>query len=164
MNDESVLRERWKVRDQQLWERIELVIRLEEDKVKTKLEKERKAQEEEEKEREKEEELRRVAEEKKKQEEEERRRKEEDERREKEEQKQKEEEEEKRTAEEERAKAEKLKADAEGRQQIGLTTADEDWRLARSNLSVSGQGLTYNSDLMACSAETEDGGHEGDQI
>ena len=147
-NDESMMRERWKVRDQQLWERIELVIKLEEDKVKKKLEEERKAQEEEEKKRKKAELMRRLAEEEKKQEEEERKKKEEDERRAKEEQKQKAEEEEKRTTEEQRAKAEKLKAEEEGRQQIGLTTADEDWRVARGNLSVSGQAPKDNGDLI----------------
>jgi nucleoporin GLE1 len=162
--EESLLRERWKVRDQMLWERIELVIKLEEDKVKAKLEEERKAQEEEEAKRKKEELMRRLIEEKKKQEEEERKKQEEEERRAKEEQKKKEEEEEKRMAEEEKAKAEKLKAEEEGRKQIGLTTADEDWRVARGNLSVSGWAPNYSGDLMESPTETEDGGHEGGQV
>lgn len=132
--EESKMREWWRARDQNLWERIELVIKLEEDKVKAKLEEERKLREEEEEKRKKEELMRRLAEEKKKQEEEEKKKKEDNERRAREEQKKREDEEEKWAAEEEKAKAEKLMAEEEGRKQIGLTTADEDWRTARGNL------------------------------
>jgi nucleoporin GLE1 len=146
---EQLMKEQWKAQDQRLWERIESVIKLEEDKVKAKLEEERRVREEEEKKRKAEELMRRLAEEKKKQEEEDRKRKEEDERRAKDEQKKKEEEEEKRAAEEEKAKSERFKAEEEGRKQIGLTTADEDWRNARGDLAVSGRALNHFNDLMA---------------
>lgn len=162
--EESKMREWWRARDQNLWERIELVIKLEEDKVKAKLEEERKLREEEEEKRKKEELMRRLAEEKKKQEEEEKKKKEDNERRAREEQKKREDEEEKWAAEEEKAKAEKLMAEEEGRKQIGLTTADEDWRTARGNLYVSGQASSRHNGLTAGSSETEDGGHEGGEV
>jgi nucleoporin GLE1 len=160
---EQLMREQWKAQEQQLWERIELVIKLEEDKVKAKLEEERKVREEQERKRKTEELMRRLVEEKKKQEEEDRKKKEDDERRAKEEQKKKEEEEEKRAAAEEKAKSESLKAEEEGRKQIGLTTADDDWRNARGDLAVSGQARylgRFNDPITA----TEDGSYEGSQV
>ena len=162
-NDEAWMRERLKARIQELWARGESVIKLEEDKVRAKLEEERKVREEEEEKRKTDELMRRLAEEKKKQEEEERKKKEEEERREKEEQKKKEEEEQKRRADEETAKADKLKAEEEGRKQVGLTTADEDWRDARGNLAVSSQALNRRRNLTSSTA-TEVRGHEGGEV
>lgn len=68
--EETKVREEWKLRDKKLWEGIESVIKFEEDKVRAKLEAERKQKEAEEKKRRDEELKRRLAEEKKKEEEE----------------------------------------------------------------------------------------------
>ncbi|TFK36301.1 GLE1-like protein-domain-containing protein [Crucibulum laeve] len=140
-NEEAKLREGWKARDRMIWERIESVIKLEEDKVAKKLEEERKAQEEKERKRKEEEERKRLAEEKRKEEEErkakeeeKKRKDEEDARQAEEEKRSKAEEEERQAVEEEKLKKERQEAEGEQRSGLGLSTAEEDWREARSNL------------------------------
>lgn len=123
--EEDRLRNEWRVRDRQLWERIESVIKLEEDKVRTRVEAERREQER----KQKEEELRRRLQ----QEQEERRRQEqEDTQRRQDEEKRRKEQEEQQRAEEERSK----KAEGEQKKVMGLSSVDEDWRQARINLTV----------------------------
>ena len=133
---ETKLREDMKTRDKLLWQRVESVIKMEEDKVKARLEKEKKAREEEER-LAKEAELKRRLEEEKKKEEEERKRKEvEDAQRLVDELKKKEEEEERARVTEEKEKTERLKAEEEERNAMGMTTAEHDWNKARDNLLV----------------------------
>ncbi|THU83116.1 hypothetical protein K435DRAFT_766084 [Dendrothele bispora CBS 962.96] len=134
---ERVLREKWQQREKMLWDRIEKGIKLDEDKVKAKVEEERRIREEEERKR-KEAEEKRLAEEKKKKEEEERKRREEEEER-------KRIQEEKETREREaREKAERLQAEAKNRKEAGLTTADEDWVEVRKNLNfIKTQGTKF---------------------
>ncbi|KAI0659174.1 GLE1-like protein-domain-containing protein [Cubamyces menziesii] len=123
--EEEQLRSQWKERDRKLWERIDSVIKLEEEKARVKAEAERKKREEEER-------IRREAEEKKRQEEE-RKRKEEEEKR---KQKEKEEEEKRQQAEAERARAERERAEEQERRTLGFTTAFEDWKRARDTLKA----------------------------
>lgn len=135
-NDERKLKDGWKQRDQRLWQRIDAVIRFEEEKVRVRLEAERKAKEEEER-RKREEELKRRAEEEKRKQEEERRQKEEEDRQTQiQTQKQKEEEDARQKEEAARARTERLQADEQERKALGLTTAEEDWRHARQTLKV----------------------------
>jgi nucleoporin GLE1 len=142
--DENRLRGEWELRHQNLWTRIETVIKQEEDKVAKRLAEEQRKREDEAREREEEERRRkdeeqkkRLAEEKRKAEEERIRREEEEKKRLEEEQRRKEEEEERLREEEERQKQVRLEAEQKQRDQAGLSTAAEDWRLARDTLRVS---------------------------
>ncbi|KAH9924024.1 GLE1-like protein-domain-containing protein [Fomitopsis serialis] len=117
------LRTEWETRNKHLWEHIEGVIRTEDEKVRAKEEEERKKREAEEQKRREEEELRRKEEEKRRQEEEERKK-----------EKEREEEEARKIAEAEQARKEKEAAEAEQRDQLGFSTASEDWQGARENL------------------------------
>jgi nucleoporin GLE1 len=133
---ETKLRDDMKARDKLLWQRVESVIKMEEDKVKARLEKEKKAREEEER-LAKEAELKRRLEEEKKKEEEERKRKEAEEaQRLADEQKKKEEEDERARIAEEKEKTERLNAEEEQRNTMGMATAEQDWHKARDNLIV----------------------------
>lgn len=135
--EEDKLRENWKLRDMKIWERIEGVIKFEEDKVRALLEAERKAKEAAEQKQKEEELQRRLLEEKQKEEEEEKRKEQEEESRLEAETKMRELEEEQLRLEQEMIKLERLESEREQRQKLGLTTADDDWYLARSYLAVS---------------------------
>ncbi|KAH7926574.1 hypothetical protein BV22DRAFT_1118778 [Leucogyrophana mollusca] len=117
------LTEMWKEQDKKQRDRIEAIIKLEEDKLRAKLEAERKAREEEEARRRAEEKLRKDEEEKKRVEEEQRRK-----------QKEAEEEDKRQEEERERQRQDRLKAEEEGRNQVGMTFAEEDWVHARETL------------------------------
>ncbi|EDR10205.1 uncharacterized protein LACBIDRAFT_318370 [Laccaria bicolor S238N-H82] len=150
---ETKLREDMKARDKLLWQRVESVIKMEEDKVKARLEKEKKAREEEER-LAKEAELKRRLEEEKKKEEEERKRKEAEEaQRLVDDKKKKEEEEERARITEEKEKTERLKAEQEQRNAMGMTTAEHDWNKARDNLvHLKGKAMKFvksNPELKA---------------
>ncbi|KIJ62284.1 hypothetical protein HYDPIDRAFT_114777 [Hydnomerulius pinastri MD-312] len=121
--DINQMKTRWNEQDKRQRDRIEGVIRHEEEKLRIRLEAERKKREEEERKRKEEEERRRAEEEIKRQEDEQRR-------------KQKEAEEaEKRAKEEvERGKRAKLDAEEQGRNRLGMTLAEEDWINARETL------------------------------
>ncbi|KAF9235475.1 GLE1-like protein-domain-containing protein [Melanogaster broomeanus] len=121
--DINQLKMRWNEQERAQKERIETVIRQEEEKVRLRLEEERKKREEEERKR-KEEEQRRQAEEARKRQEEEQRRK------------QKEAEEAEKRAKEEAAREKRAKLDAEeqGRNLLGMTIPEEDWIHARETL------------------------------
>ena len=116
----------WNEQDRAQRERIERVIRLEEENLRKKLEAERKRREEEERQRKLEEERRLAEEEKKRKEEEER-------------QKQKEAEEAAQRAkdEAEREKRASLAAAEKRRNALGIALPDEDWAYARKMLKVS---------------------------
>ncbi|THG95195.1 hypothetical protein EW026_g6411 [Hermanssonia centrifuga] len=128
--EEAKMREGWKERDRQLWERVERVIKMEEDKVKVKLEAERRRQQEEERRR-KEVEERLKQEEERKQQALEKKRKEEEEKRQME---AREEEVKRQQLELEKQRVEQEQAEQEERKAIGLTTAAEDWRRGREML------------------------------
>lgn len=141
--DAKHLRDSWENRQKNLWTRIELSIRQEEEKVARQLAEEQRKREEEERKREEEERKRkdeelkkRLAEEKRKAEEERVRKEEEEKKRLEEEKKKKEEEEEKLREVEERQKRERLEAERQQREKVGLSTAEDDWRAARDNLKV----------------------------
>ncbi|KAJ7213889.1 GLE1-like protein-domain-containing protein, partial [Mycena pura] len=134
--EDEKLRQAWQERDKLLWQRIDSGIKLEEDKVRARLEAERKVREAEERKRQEEQTQKRQLEEKQRKEEEERRKAaEEAERRQKEEEK-KIQDEDKLRVQEEKDKATRLEAEAGRRQAAGLTTPTEDWRNARSILTV----------------------------
>ena len=128
--EEMKLKEAWKVRERELWQRVEFVIKLEEDKVAKKLEEERKRREEEERKRKEEETRKRQAEEKRLQEELAKKKQEEDRAR-----KEREEEERRKKFEEEHKR--KLAEEVELRQKLLFSPADDNWRVARQNLRVS---------------------------
>lgn len=123
--EEDQLRAQWKERDKQLWQRIDAVIKVEEERLRAKQEAERKKREEEER-------IKREAEEKKRQEAE-KKRKEEEERR---KQQEKEEEEKRKQLEAEREREERDRAEEKERKALGFTTAFEDWKRARETLKV----------------------------
>lgn len=120
------LRIQWGEQDKAQQERIERVIRLEEENHRKKLEAERKKQEEEERLRKLEEEKRLAEEEKKRQEEEQRQR-----------QKEAEEAAQRARDEAEREKRASLAAAEKGRNALGMTLPEEDWARARQTLKVS---------------------------
>lgn len=126
------MREHGRARDAQLWERIEAVIRVEEERARQRVEEERLRREAEERRR-REEVERKLAEERRQAEEAARKQAEEDERRKREEA---EEEEKKRLEEAEHAQAEMAQSEERERRALGLTTADDDWRRARGTLMV----------------------------
>lgn len=126
------MRRRWALKEKELWAQVETGIRWDENRVRAEMEVERKKLEEQEKKVREEEMKRRLAEEKKKAEEDKKREEEERLR------KEKELEEEQRLRQEEIVKAKKAaeKAEEEERKALGLSTADEDWRFARTTLQV----------------------------
>lgn len=129
---ETQLRASWNERNGQLWQRIENVIKLEENKVKAKVEAERRRREEEDR-------SRREAEEMARQEEERQREeavKVQRQREEKEQREAKEEEERRHQTESEALRASQSQAQEEERKAIGLTTAAEDWQKGRELLKV----------------------------
>lgn len=128
--EEQKLRAQWQVRERVLWERIEGIIKIEEDKVKAKLEAERKKREEEER--------RRMEAEEKRRQEEERKRQEAEERRREAEQRQMEEQERNRVAAQ-------LAAEEKERKSLGVTTAEQDWVRARTILQVRRAKILYIS-------------------
>jgi len=121
------LGKQWSEQDKVQHERIEQVIRLEEENHRRKLEAERKKREEEERQKKLEEE-RRLAEEEKKRQEEEQRRK----------QKEVEEAAQRAKDEAEREKRASLAAAEKRRNALGITSPEEDWVHARHTLKVSG--------------------------
>ncbi|KAJ6611409.1 GLE1-like protein-domain-containing protein [Mycena sp. CBHHK59/15] len=127
--EEDKLRQGWQARDKLLWQRIDSVIHLEEEKVRARLEAEKKAREQEERKRQEEEMQKRQQEEKRRQAEEEKRKAAEEAERLREE-------EERQRTQDEKDRAGRLKAEVEHRKAAGLTTAEEDWRNARSILMI----------------------------
>ena len=120
------LRIQWGEQDRTQQERIERVIRIEEENHRKKLEAERKKREEEERQRKLEEERRLAEEEKKRQEEEEKRK-----------QKEAEEAAQRASDEAEREKRASLAAAEKRRKVLGMTSPEEDWIHARQTLKVS---------------------------
>ena len=119
------MRQKWREEDRTRKERIEVVIKVEEDKIRVRMEMERKRREEEERRRREEEERRKIEEaQRRKLEEAKRKAEEEEERRESERQ------------EIEKRRREKEEAEAEGRKAIGMVSAGEDWKYAREMLKV----------------------------
>ncbi|KAI1798234.1 GLE1-like protein-domain-containing protein [Ganoderma leucocontextum] len=121
--EEAALRAQWQERDRQLWARIDVVVKKEEERLHAKQEEERKKREEEER-------LEREAEEKKRQEDARKREEEEDKRK----QKEKDEEEERTKLVAAKAQQEREQAETEARKTLGHTTAFEDWKRARDIL------------------------------
>ncbi|KAJ7022753.1 GLE1-like protein-domain-containing protein [Mycena alexandri] len=134
--EEDKLRQDWKERDTLLWQRIDSVIQLEEDKVRARLEAERKVREQEERKRQEEEMQKRQLEEKKRKEEEDKRKALEDAERERIELEKQNEEAEKQRIQHEKDQADRLATEGEHRKAAGLTTPAEDWQNARSILTV----------------------------
>lgn len=124
-SDEQKFKAHCQERDKRQWNRIESVIKFEEDKVKAKLEAERKAKEEEERRKQAEEEQKRLEAEKQKLEELQKRL-----------QKEKEEQEQRQRDQEQKEALEKEKSEASGRSELGFSTASEDWTQARNVLKV----------------------------
>ncbi|KAG2072109.1 hypothetical protein BDR04DRAFT_1134738 [Suillus decipiens] len=113
----------WQEQDKTFRGRIESVIRVEEEKLRAKIEAERKAREEAERKQKEEEERRKVEEEVKRKEEEQAQRKREAEAAAKHQEEEK-----------DRLRREKLDAEEQGRAQLGMTLAEEDWVHARETL------------------------------
>ncbi|KAF9479117.1 hypothetical protein BDN70DRAFT_906385 [Pholiota conissans] len=134
LDDEVKLREAWKRRDKDLWERIEQTIKMEEEKLVKRLEEERKIQEEEERKRKEAELKKRLEEEKRLKEEADRKKEEEEKKRLQEEQelREKEEADRQKLLDEEREKKEA--SEVELRRMLSLSSSSEDWRVARTNL------------------------------
>ncbi|KAJ7080508.1 GLE1-like protein-domain-containing protein [Mycena epipterygia] len=134
--EEDKLRQGWQERDRLLWQRIDSVIQLEEDKVRARLEAEKKVREQEERKRQEEEMRKRQQEEKLRQDEEDKRKAAEDAERQRIEDEKKKEDAENQRIQDESDKVDRLKAEAEQRKAAGLTSAEDDWRNARSTLTV----------------------------
>ena len=135
-NEESKLKQTWKIRDQLLWERIEAGIKVEEERLVKRLEEERKAREEEDRKR-KEAELKQLAEEKRLQEENAKKKAEEEKKKTEEaETQQKEKEAEEKRKEREVEIQRRAAEEVELRTAMSFSTADDDWRVARENLDV----------------------------
>jgi nucleoporin GLE1 len=129
---EQKLKTHWQERDKRQQQRIESVIKFEEDKRKAILEAERKAKEEEERRKRAEEEAKRLEEEARRLEEERKKKEELRQRLIKE----KEEQEQQQRERAERETSEKEKSESSGRNTIGLTLTLEDWSQARDTLKV----------------------------
>ncbi|KAJ7274167.1 GLE1-like protein-domain-containing protein [Mycena rebaudengoi] len=123
--EEEKLRQGWQARDKQLWQRIDYVIQLEEAKVRARLEAEQK-----------EEERRTKEEEDKRKAEEDRLKAIEDAERARVAEEKRNDDEEKQRVQDEKDKLERTAAEAEQRKAAGLTSAEDDWRNARSILMV----------------------------
>ncbi|OJA12961.1 hypothetical protein AZE42_04710 [Rhizopogon vesiculosus] len=121
--DVNTLVSSWQEQDKKFRDRIEGVIRVEEEKLRVKLEAERKAREEAERKRKEEEERRKAEEEKKRLEEEKAQKQREAEAAAK-----------RKDEERERLRREKLDAEEQGRVQLGMSLAEEDWVHARETL------------------------------
>ncbi|KAJ7256808.1 GLE1-like protein-domain-containing protein [Mycena haematopus] len=134
--EENHLRQGWQERDKLLWQRIDSVIKLEEDKVRDQLEAERKVREQEERKRQEAEMQRRQLEEKRRKEEEDKRKALEDATRERMEEEKRNAEVEKQRLQDEKDRAERLTAEGEFRKAAGLTTPQYDWKNARSILTT----------------------------
>ena len=134
--EDMKLKEAWKVKHQQLWERVESVIKLEEDKVAKKVEEERKKREEGERRRREEELKKRLAEEKRLEEEAAKKKAEEEMRKKEEEKARQLMEEEKRRQDLEELNKRRLAEEVELRRMLSFNQADDDWRVARENLAV----------------------------
>ncbi|KAJ7079717.1 GLE1-like protein-domain-containing protein [Mycena belliarum] len=134
--EEEKLRKGWQERDKLLWQRIDSVIQLEEDKVRARLEAERKVRELEERKRQEEEMRKRELEEKQRKEEEDKRKAVEDAQRRRREEETKEAEAEKKRIQDEKERTDRLAAEADQRKAAGLTIAVEDWQNARRILST----------------------------
>ncbi|KAF8214965.1 GLE1-like protein-domain-containing protein [Mycena galopus ATCC 62051] len=132
--EEDHLRQGWKERDKLLWQRIDSGIKLEEDKVRARLEAERKAREEEERKRQEEETQRRQLEEKRRKEEEDKRKALEDATRQRLEEEKRNTEAEKQRIQDEKDRTDRLAAEEQFRKAVGLTTPQYDWQNARSIL------------------------------
>lgn len=130
---EDQLRELWRQRDKEMLDRVEKAIRLEEDKVRARLEAERKAREEQERKRREAEERARLERERKQQEEERQRREEEEKRQ----QAQREAQQKQQEEEMAKQKEQQEQVEAQARQQSGMSTARDDWIKARDLLGVS---------------------------
>ncbi|CAK5283953.1 unnamed protein product [Mycena citricolor] len=133
--EDDRLRQAWKERDKMLWARIDSVIAMEENKVRTRLDAERKAKEELDRKKQEEEMRMREAAEKQRKETEERKKQAEDE-----EKKRKDEEQVR--AREETERRTRLSAESSSRQALGLTDAESEWKQARAVLT------TLKSDFM----------------
>jgi nucleoporin GLE1 len=132
-NGEQELQRVWKSNDKQRWDHIEYVIKLEESKLRARLDAERKKKEEEERNKREAEEKARLEKEKKLQEEL-RKKKEQEE---KEKQRQQEEEARKQQQEMAKKREEHEKAEEEERKALGMTTALQDWKAGRDYIKVS---------------------------
>ncbi|KAJ7069482.1 GLE1-like protein-domain-containing protein [Mycena amicta] len=140
--EEDSLKRGWQERDRALWARIDAGIKVEEDKVRVKLDAERKVLEEQESKIREEEARKKAEEDRKRREEEETKRAAEEKERLRVEEEKRKQEDERRQAQDEQDKAARLAAEADGRKAIGITTAEDDWRMARSIL------LTIKADTM----------------
>jgi len=120
--DMNVLVSSWQEQNKKFHDRVESVIRLEEERLRVKLEAERKAREEAERKRKEEEDRRKAEEEKRRLEEEKKREAEATAKRE--------------IEERERLRREKLDAEERGRVHLGMSLAEEDWVHAREVLLV----------------------------
>jgi nucleoporin GLE1 len=135
-NEETKLRQTWKLRDQILWERIEAGIKVEEERLARRLEEERRGREEEERKRKEEELKKKLAEEKRLQEEAAKKEAEEEKKRlEEEMERNQKEAQEKRKKQQEEMKHQAAE-EVELRTVMSFNPADDDWRVARENLQV----------------------------
>ncbi|KAJ7643796.1 GLE1-like protein-domain-containing protein [Roridomyces roridus] len=132
--EEDRLRQGWQERDRLLWKRIDSVIQLEEDKVRARLEAERKIREQEERKRQEEDMRKRLLEEKRLKEEEEKQKAVEEEKKQKLEEKKQKEEQERQRLQHEKDVAARIEAEGEYRKAAGLSSPREDWVYARSTL------------------------------
>lgn len=123
--EEQEMKAKWQASDAKMWHRIDTLIEYEEKKKKAKLEEERKQKEEEERKQQEALEKRRKEEEKKQKEEEEKRLA-----------KEREEEEKRKRDEAEKQRVEREQAEANERRTIGMSTAMDDWKYARTTLKV----------------------------
>lgn len=161
----------WEMVNRARQQTIERVIKMEEDKVRAKLEAERRVREEEEAKKRKAEEEKRRIEEEQKRKADEKKRKDEDEKKRKEEEdaRLKREEESKKAEEEEiqRAEAEreqKRKAEEDQRGALGMTTPEDDFKEARNNLNVSVRSVCSQPSLIYISViDAKDLFHVGRQ-
>ncbi|KAF7314635.1 hypothetical protein MKEN_00937200 [Mycena kentingensis (nom. inval.)] len=140
--EEDTLKRTWQERDKALWARIDAGIKVEEDKVRAKLDAERKVREEAERKRAEEEARRKAEEDRKQKEAEEAKRAAEEKERLRVEGEKKKQEDERRQAQEEQDRATRLAAEADGMKSVGLTTSEDDWKAARRIL------LSLKSDIM----------------
>ncbi|KAG7440741.1 uncharacterized protein BT62DRAFT_937711 [Guyanagaster necrorhizus] len=134
--DEAAMRQQWKERQDILWKRIDAAIALDVDKFKKKMEEEQRIRDEEQRKIKEAELKRRLEEEKKRAEEEKKKQEEEEEKRKKEEEERREREEMERVEAEKKVRQEKLEAEKGTREQLGMSTADHDWREARKTLQA----------------------------
>ncbi|KAK0495749.1 GLE1-like protein-domain-containing protein [Armillaria luteobubalina] len=133
---EAAMRQRWKERQDTLWRRIDAAIALDAGKVRKQMEEEQRIRDEEQRKVREAELKRRLEEEKKRTEEEKKRQEDEAEKKKKEEEEKKEREETERVEAEKKATQEKLEAQKGMREQLGMSTADHDWREARKTLQA----------------------------